>query len=95
VFMKCNAMDDRRYHGQANGKSYIVEDESASRLSQAWAKGDAKTTADDILGDRNLWGTDLRELKGFADAVVENIKLIEKEGVLEVISNRQLRKTIV
>jgi tagaturonate reductase len=95
VFMKCNPDDDRRYQGQANGKSYLVEDESASRISQAWAKGDAEKIADDILGDKNLWGADLRELKGFGHAVVENMKLIEKEGVLDVISNRQLRQTTI
>ena len=95
VFMKCGPGGDNRYHGQANGHTYLVEDESAARLSQAWAKTEPAKVADDILGDKNLWGTDLRELKGFADAVVENIQLIQKEGVLAVISNRQLQQTKV
>ena len=64
-------------------------------LSQAWAKTEPAKVADDILGDTKLWGTDLRELKGFADAVVENIQLIQKDGVLDVISSRQLQQTTV
>lgn len=95
VFMKCSPGSDSRHHGQANDHTYLVEDESAARLSQAWVKAEPAKLADEILGDKNLWGTDLRELKGFADAVVENIQLIQKEGVLAVISNRQLRQTTV
>lgn len=95
VFMKCSAGDGNRHYGQANGQSYIVEDESASHFVQVWAKADTEKLANEILGDKNLWGTDLRELKGFADAVVENIRLIQKDGVLAVISNRQLQQTTV
>jgi tagaturonate reductase len=93
VFMKCGPGNDNRHYGQANGHTYLVEDESAARLSQAWAKTEPAKVADDILGDKNLWGTDLRELKGFADAVAENIQLLQKDGVLAVISNRQLQQT--
>jgi tagaturonate reductase len=95
VFMKCSPGSDSRHQGQANGRTYYVEDESAARFAQAWAKTEPFKLADDILGDKNLWGTDLRELKGFADAVVENIKLIQKEGVLAMINNRQLQQTTV
>jgi tagaturonate reductase len=95
VFMKCSPGNDNRHQGQANGHTYLVEDESATRFAQAWDKTDPVKLADDILGDKNLWGTDLRELNGFADAVVENIKLIQKDGVLAVITNRQLQQTTV
>jgi tagaturonate reductase len=95
VFMKCSAGADKRYYGESNGSSYLVEDDAASWFAEQWATHDVDGLVDAVLTDKERWGIDLSSLPGFASAVKENIRLIDKEGARAALSSKQLRQTIV
>lgn len=93
VFMKCRANGDKRYHGSINGQSYAIDDESAGYFAEQWASNNVDSVVDTVLANKELWGTDLTALPGFAQAVKENIKSIQKDGILTVMKNKQ-QKTV-
>lgn len=94
VFMKCSPGDDGRYYGEVNGQSYVVEDEAAAYFAEKWKHDDPARLVDEVLADQTLWGADLSVLPGFAQAVKENINILQKEGAVSAISNGQLQQTI-
>lgn len=75
-------------------KIFSIEDTSASHIAEQWESGDVDRLVDTVLADKNLWGTDLTALPGFAKAVKEDIKMIQKEGMVSTIKNKQLQKTV-
>lgn len=94
LFMKCSKGDDNRYYGEANGQTYLVEDEAASYFAAQWALRDEESLVDTVLADKTLWGTDLSMIDGLATAIKENIKLIQADGALSAMTGTQLRETI-
>lgn len=93
LFMKCKAGSDNVHYGEANGRKYPIQDEMASYFSAKWANSNMDTFADSVLSDKNLWDTDLTQLNGFADAVKENMELLEKQGVAAALAGKQ-EKTV-
>jgi tagaturonate reductase len=94
LFMRCKAGADGRHYGQNNGSDYLVQDDMAASFAER-SLADMNTFVNGILADKNLWGTDISRLKGFADAVKDNIRLLEKRGVMETIASQQIQKTTV
>jgi tagaturonate reductase len=94
VFMKCRANGDKRYHGEINGKTYAIDDESAGYFAEQWSSNDVDRVVDSVLADRNLWGADLTTLPGFVQAVKDNMRMIQKDGIGSTIKSKQLQKTI-
>jgi tagaturonate reductase len=94
VFMKCQANGDKRYHGSINGQSYAIDDESAGYFAEQWASNDVDRVVDTILANKELWGTDLTALPGFAQVVKENIKTIQKDGIASAMRSKQQQKTV-
>lgn len=92
LFMKCHAVNSE-YYGEINGQTYRIEDEAAAYFADKWASNDADTVADRVLEDEDLWGADLSVISGFAQTIKENIRLIQREGVMSAINSRHLRKT--
>ncbi len=91
LFMKCKPGLDNQFQGERNGKKYIIQDEMASYFSQKWASGNINTFVDSVLSDKNLWGIDISSLNGFAEAVKENLKLFEKQGVANTLGAKQTK----
>jgi len=75
-------------------KKFTIEDSSAGYIAKQWESGDVDTLVDTVLADKNLWGTDLTTLPGFAKAVKEDVKAIQKDGIAATIKNKQLQKTV-
>lgn len=96
VFMKCStsSTDNKRYNTEINGQQLPVEDESAAYFAEKWEKKELGEVLDSILSDTGLWGADLTKLPGFVQAVRENIIMIQKDGVMSVISNRHHHQSI-
>jgi tagaturonate reductase len=94
LFMKCKTGSDGLFQGGSNGASYTIQDEMAPFFAEKWAIGNLDTFVDTILSDTNLWGTDLSQLNGFANAVKENMRLLEKHGVLNTLAQKEVKKTI-
>lgn len=94
VFMKCSQGTDKRYYGEANGRTYLVEDDAAPWFAEKWAGNNVDALVDAVLADKDRWGTDLSALNGFAAAVKENIRIIQKDGAIHALNSGQLRQTI-
>jgi mannitol-1-phosphate/altronate dehydrogenase len=65
----------------------IPPDDRAGELRSYWRDADGSTAAtalvaDRICGDVALWGTDLRAVPGFLDAVTEDLIRIQRDGVI-------------
>ena len=65
----------------------IPPDDHAAELRAYWRDADGSTAAttlaaDRICGDVELWGTDLRAVPGFLDAVTEDLIRIQRDGVI-------------
>ena len=95
LFMKCKEGANGQYTGNLNGTNYVVEDEMASYFAEKWKTNDEDLVTDSVLADINLWGTDLSKLKGFAEAIKENMQMLISNGSIAVISKTKLKKTIV
>ena len=94
LFMKCEVGKDGKYYGKRNGAAYAVQDDMAGYFSQKWSGQDTSKLVTDVLADKNLWGADLSVLKGFAEAVNENLKMLQQSDILSAIESRHLKKTI-
>ena len=94
-FMKAVSVKDRKYYGELNGTSYVIQDEAAETFYKHWSSGlstGALVTA--VLKDSNLWGTDLNALPGFAEAVTEKLNIIISQGAREGLEITQSKKVV-
>jgi tagaturonate reductase len=92
-FMKGKPADNGEYQGELNGTMYNIQDESAGYFANKW-NDDVDTFVNEVLANEELWGADLTKLKGFAPAVSENLRDLQKEGAQALISARQTKKTM-
>jgi tagaturonate reductase len=94
LFMKCKEGANGQYFGNLNGTNYVVEDEMAAYFAEKWKTNDADVVTNTVLADKNLWGTDLSILKGFSEAIKENIQMLVSNGSIAAISKTKLKKTV-
>jgi tagaturonate reductase len=70
--------------GHRAGRSYLVQDDVAALelFRDAWASnGGIGGVVDAALGAQKLWGSDLRQIPGLTDAVVEDLGTILRVGM--------------
>jgi tagaturonate reductase len=87
LFMKGSRDANGKYNGLANGTSYPIQDDQAQLLATHWASGDAALAVDNILSDKNFWGTDLSRLNGFANAVKASLSSLINKGAMATLRN--------
>jgi tagaturonate reductase len=80
LFMKSVISAGGVYTGQAAGRQYTINDDKASRLYELWHMADTDNFVRATLQDKDLWGSDLNELAGFAAAVGTNLVLLQNDG---------------
>lgn len=90
-FMKCEKTDGG-YFGIANGMSYQIDDEQAEYYSGLWTNFDADELVTLALSNSELWKSDLSQLPGFGNSVINHLLKIEKTGIKEAIN--QLNKSL-
>ncbi len=95
LFMQCREVSPGRYEGMANGAAYQVQDDHAAYFAAKWAAGDAGKVVDEVLADADLWGADLSELGGFAEAVKRDVQLLIRNGAMTAIRRVGLNKNVV
>jgi len=93
LFMKCQKGSDGLYYGCTNGSKYAIQDDMAAYFADKWTISNMDTFVNDILADKEIWGTDISRLNSFAEAVKENLQLLEKQGVLATLAEKQIKKT--
>jgi len=67
LFMKCEKKQDGKYYGERKGESYLVTDDNAAFYAEAWKTPDEVTKI--VLSNKEIWKTDLLELKGLNEKV--------------------------
>ena len=94
VWMNCRQGKDKLFYHKSGEQALLVEDESAGFYAGQWEMGDIDTMVSNILGNKDLWSADLDLLPGFAQVIKDNIRLIQKEGVVQAMNTGLLRKTM-
>lgn len=94
VFMKVSKNEKGQFAGQLNGVTYIIQDDHAVQLAGKWEENTEENIAEAVLADKELWGTDLSRLNGFADAVKTNIQSLVQNGAMTTLQQVQLNKII-
>lgn len=64
---------------------FHVQDQQAAYLSEKWKTMPAEKIVQNVLADQSLWGADLSELPGFADAVGQYLAFILEKGALRTL----------
>ncbi|MGV3505446.1 MAG: tagaturonate reductase [Adhaeribacter sp.] len=83
-FMSSLEQQQGRYVAMVQGQAYPVADEQAAYF-QALAALPAEQLADTVLQNQQLWGRDLRALPGFAQAVIEMLHILERQGAYQAL----------
>lgn len=89
LFMKCHANTTGGYSGIFNRKEYLIQDDRAAFFEKKWNTGDSDEVVDAILKDKNFWGADLFQLKGFADRVKFYVQALAERGTITTIKELQ------
>ena len=93
LFMKC-AEEDGKYLGTHNGAKYPVQDDNAAINAASWKQTNGIDVVNQILGNEDLWETNLKSLPGFAEAVAFQLKTLEQGEVLNVVKEVSAEKEL-
>jgi tagaturonate reductase len=92
LFMKSVQEVGNKYYGEANGKKYLINDESAAYYHDAWLHNNNESLVEKALRNEKLWGDDLSMIPGFADAVNNYLQLLISKGAKKTIENMERDK---
>ncbi|MDQ2718647.1 MAG: tagaturonate reductase [Bacteroidota bacterium] len=93
-FMKAVKQDGNDFYGEMNGEHYLIQDEMAEKFYILWQNNSVDKMVKEILNDHILWGSNLFDLHGFAEAVTDDLKKFFNEGTkatLEKIVSKNLQ----
>jgi tagaturonate reductase len=86
LFMKAITVENGKYFGERNGKSYPIQCDSAGYFYEVWQNNSLENVVHEVLSNEQLWGTDLSILKGFEENILTHLGNMMMIGVKEVIS---------
>lgn len=84
LFMKAVKEENGKYFGEKEGKLYPIQCDSAKYFYEVWQNHKANEVVNAVLGNEQLWGSDLRKLKGFEENVTTHLSNMMAIGVREV-----------
>jgi tagaturonate reductase len=91
-YMKVVKQENGRFFGERNGELYEIKDDSAALFFEAWKNNSSDKLAEEILGNKNLWETDLSKLPGFLHCVQEYLQEFNSQGVLKTLAEIETKK---
>ncbi len=94
AFMQSIKKDEMQYYGNNHGEEYRINDDKAPILYQYWLIGDAQSRVDAILKDKSLFGTDLTQYPGFAEAVSNQLILLRNHGAENMLRSIFAKKSV-
>lgn len=80
AFMQSTKKDETQYYGMNSERSYKINDDKAAILYAHWQTHDQQTMVNHILKDRSVFGTDLSQYPGFAEAVNSHLLSLRNQG---------------
>jgi tagaturonate reductase len=93
LFMRSDKKENA-FTGTANNKEYTIQDDCAAAINELWRLKDKSNFVTQVLQDKALWGADLNELPGFAEAVQNSLQALEKQGAMAVLKNFASKKIV-
>jgi tagaturonate reductase len=84
LFMKAVKEENGKYFGEKEGELYPIQCDSANYFYETWQNHKAHEVVNAVLGNEQLWGSDLRKLKGFEENVTTHLSNMMAIGVREV-----------
>ncbi len=84
LFMKAVKEENGKYFGEKEGEFYPIQCDSAKYFYETWQNHKANEVVNTVLGNEQLWGSDLRKLKGFEENVTTHLSNMMAIGVREV-----------
>lgn len=95
LFMKAEKEADGKYYGIRNNEEYLIQDDWAAFYYNAWKSNDSNALVDAALSSTEIWGTDLLQFNGFADAVKKYLNLFMNNKFFEVMEEVSRKATKV
>jgi tagaturonate reductase len=80
LFMRSIKENDGKYYGSNPESKYPITDENAAFYSQNWQLNNISLLVSTILGNRDLWDTNLNEIPGLPDQVIHWLNLLIEKG---------------
>jgi len=80
LFMRATDQQDDVWYGEYNGKKYPIYDAQVAYFADLWARLSPDELTRRVLENVTLWGHDLSQLPGFADAVAEYLEQLLEQG---------------
>jgi tagaturonate reductase len=77
LFMKTEIGNDGLYYKAIGNQTYVVNDEKAELLYKYWFGKNTFDAVNAILNDTGIWGTNLNEITGFREKLVEIIVVMD------------------
>lgn len=94
AFMQSTKKDEIQYYGMNGVKTYKINDDKAAILYHHWQIADQQTMVNDILKDESLFGTDLTQYPGFAEAVNNHLLSLRKHGAENTLQSIFAQKSV-
>ncbi|HLO45149.1 MAG TPA: tagaturonate reductase [Leadbetterella sp.] len=86
LFMKATEEENGKFYGEHEGEKYIINCDSAAYFKSVWEHNSAHEVVSVVLRNKELWGSDLSELKGFESNVENHLSNMMMCGVKDVVS---------
>jgi tagaturonate reductase len=86
LFMRAVKKGQEGYYGERRGQFYPIQDDQAALYFELWKDHSAGQVVDLVLKDQALWGADLSQLEGFADAVRAKLNTLMTKGAAAAIA---------
>jgi tagaturonate reductase len=94
LFMKTIKNSKGEFEGEANGTKYVIQDDKAGMLSAKWEDSTPSRFVEIVLGDVELWGSDLCQLSGFSDTLKTKLATLIEQGAVSALQHELLNKTV-
>jgi tagaturonate reductase len=81
LFMKPVKMEEGKYYGEWNGKSYPINDDSAAWFYEVWNNQPLEKMVRLVLSNVEFWGFDLSIIPGFEEEVLKHAHSLKNQSV--------------
>ena len=95
LFMRNTSTGVSTGQGEANGQSYLVQDDRAGYFAELWARLPPEELTTAVLHNTALWGHDLSLLPGFAIRVSQYLAQLLEEGAPATLAAFFTKKTAI
>ena len=83
LYLLKSTLNGNQYEQLINGRTILLQDESAPKLYAAWINPDKLVHT--VLSDTDLWGINLTEFPHFEETVNQKLQQIIEEGALKAL----------